>query len=519
MELIRKPIHYTQAGKSIFDQFYLDEDYSVPEQNADVQRVVCGSARLSAEEIRPVENYIRITGKLYFRVLYMTDPGDPKPAVLEGRLPFEENVYTETDGNETFFLRNVRTEFTPTLVHARKLTLKFMTEMEIGREWIRDAELTEDVESDRPLCVKKEKISLLGLVVSRKDTYRIREEVSLPGTRESIAQLLAYDISLRRLDIRTGRDEISLRGELQLFCMYLSAGEKADWIEQSVPFEGRILCDGTAEDMYYHIRHTLQDMMLDIRPDEDGEMRLLGIEATLALDMNIYEEKETEILKDLYSLEQVCTCETSETVLEELLMQNQSRCRVTEKLSLPELRDDVLQIIHSTGNIQVENEEYVAEGIRIEGILHLSFLYLRSSDEEPYGSWQGMVPFSYLIEYPDMPGSVSDSLTCHVEQLAVTLAGSEAVEVKAVLSFDVFLRRMLTVQVITEVSLSPQDMEQAADGPGIVGHIVQSGEDMWGLAKKYMTTVEGIMEINGLSDEKVSPGDKLLIFRENVSIL
>ena len=88
MELIRKPIHYTQAGKSIFDQFYLDEDYSVPEQNADVQRVVCGSARLSAEEIRPVENYIRITGKLYFRVLYMTDPGDPKPAVLEGRLPY-----------------------------------------------------------------------------------------------------------------------------------------------------------------------------------------------------------------------------------------------------------------------------------------------------------------------------------------------------------------------------------------------------------------------------------------------
>ena len=103
MELIRKPIHYTQAGKSIFDQFYLDEDYSVPEQNADVQRVVCGSARLSAEEIRPVENYIRITGKLYFRVLYMTDPGDPKAAVLGGGLPFEENVYTETDGNETVF--------------------------------------------------------------------------------------------------------------------------------------------------------------------------------------------------------------------------------------------------------------------------------------------------------------------------------------------------------------------------------------------------------------------------------
>ena len=167
----------------------------------------------------------------------------------------------------------------------------------------------------------------------------------------------------------------------------------------------------------------------------------------------------------------------------------------------------------------MERKEYVPEGIRIEGILHLSFLYLKSSDEEPYGNWQGMVPFSYLVEYPDLPENVSDSMACHVEQLSVGLAGSGTVEVKALLSFDVFLRKMIPVQVITEVSLAPQDMEKAAAAPGIVGHIVQDGEDLWGLARKYMTTVEGIMEINGLSGEKVSPGDKLLIFKENVSIL
>ena len=519
MELIKRPIHYTQEGKSIFDQFYLDEDYNVPDQKDDVSRIIQGSAECRTEDIRPVENYVKVTGKIYFRILYMTASGVPKPAVLEGSLPFEEMVYAESDGNETYFIRGVRTEFTGTVVNSRKLSLRVMAEMEIGRERLRDEELTEDVESEIPVYRKMERMNLLKLAVSRKDTYRIKEEIILPGTKESIVQVLFADIGSRKLDIRLGQDEILLRGELLVFCMYLSADEKTDWVEQSVPYEGRSSCDGVTESMYHHIRHSLEDTLADIRLDEDGEMRILGIEATLALRMNIYEEEATEVLRDMYSLEQVCEFDTRDVVYEELLMQNQSRCRVTEKLSLPELRDDVLQIIHSTGSIQVENEEYVPEGIRIEGILHRSFLYLRSSDEEPYGSWQGMVPFSYLIEYPDMPGSVSDSLTCHVEQLAVTLAGSEAVEVKAVLSFDVFLRRMLTVQVITEVSLSPQDMEQAADGPGIVGHIVQSGEDMWGLAKKYMTTVEGIMEINGLSDEKVSPGDKLLIFRENVSIL
>ncbi len=519
MELIRKPIHYTQEGKSIFDQFYLDEDYNVPDQKEDVQRVIQGSAELKAEDIRPVENYVKITGKVYFKVLYMTASVDPRPSVLEGKFPFEEMVYAEGDGNETFFLRNVRTEFTATVVNSRKLSLRIMAEMEVGREWIRDEELTEDVESDVPVYRKTQKMNLLRLAISRKDTYRIKEELTLPGTKESIGQLLLTDISVRKLDIRMGQDEILLRGELLVFCMYLSAEEKADWIEQSVPFEGRILCDGVTENMYYHIQHSLEDTLADIRLDEDGEMRVLGIEATLSLRMNIFGEEETEILRDLYSLEQQCIFETKDTVLEELLMQNQSKCKISERLSLPELKDDVLQIIHSQGSIQVESEQHTEEGIRVEGILHLSFLYLRGDDTEPYGNWQGMVPFSWTIEYPDMPEKVSSSLTSHVEQLAVTLAGSEAVEVKAVLSFDVFLRKLTPVEVITNVRMEPFDKEMLSNRPGIVGHIVQNGEDLWSLAKKYMTTIEGIKEINGLNDEKVSSGDKLLIFKENVSIL
>ncbi len=519
MELIRRPIHYTQEGKSIFDQFYLDGDYNVPEQKEDVQRIIHGTAELKAEDIRPVENYVRVTGKVYFKILYMSASGDPRPAAIEGSMPFEEMVYAQSDGNETFFLRNVRTEFTASVVHSRKLSLRIMAEMEVGREWIRDEELTEDVESDIPVYRKTQKMNLLRLAVSRKDTYRIKEEFNVPGTKESIGQVLLTDLSVRRLDIRMGQDEVLLRGELEVFCMYLSAEEKADWISQSVPFEGRILCDGVTESMFYHIQHTLEDTLTDVRLDEDGEMRVLGIEATLALRMNIFEEEETEVLKDLYSLEQQCIFDTKETVLEELLMQNQSKCKVSERLSLPELKEDVLQILHSQGGIQLESEQHTSDGIRVEGILHLSFLYLRGDDTEPYGSWQGMIPFSYLIEYPDMPEQVTSSLSYHVEQLAVTLAGSEAVEVKAVLSFDVFLRRLISAEVITDVRMEPLDAEQLAERPGIVGHIVQSGEDLWSLAKKYMTTVEGIKEVNSLNDEKVSQGDKLLIFKENVSIL
>ena len=144
---------------------------------------------------------------------------------------------------------------------------------------------------------------------------------------------------------------------------------------------------------------------------------------------------------------------------------------------------------------------------------------MRADDMEPYGSWQGMVPFSYLIECRGMTDSVCCNMAYHVEQLLVTMAGSEAVEIKAVLAFDTFVRKQVSVEVITEAETEPINIEEMDQRPGIVGHIVQQGEDLWSLAKKYMTTVEGIMEVNGLQDESAKSGDKLLIFKENMSIL
>ena len=40
MELIKKRIHYIREGKKIFDQFYVDEDYNVPEAKEDVGSIV-----------------------------------------------------------------------------------------------------------------------------------------------------------------------------------------------------------------------------------------------------------------------------------------------------------------------------------------------------------------------------------------------------------------------------------------------------------------------------------------------
>ena len=54
--------------------------------------------------------------------------------------------------------------------------------------------------------------------------------------------------------------------------------------------------------------------------------------------------------------------------------------------------------IEMNPRIQVEHTETVEQGVLVEGVLHVSFLYVTSDDEIPFDVWQGMIPFSYVME-------------------------------------------------------------------------------------------------------------------------
>ena len=73
--------------------------------------------------------------------------------------------------------------------------------------------------------------------------------------------------------------------------------------------------------------------------------------------------------------------------------------------------------------------------------------------------------------------------------------------------------------MICDVQMLPLSMEEIEKRPSIIGYIVKQGDDLWSLAKRYSTSVETLKEVNDLDDEKLKAGDRLLIFKENMSIL
>ena len=60
---------------------------------------------------------------------------------------------------------------------------------------------------------------------------------------------------------------------------------------------------------------------------------------------------------------------------------------------------------------------------------------------------------------------------------------------------------------------SAPDPEKQANQPGIVVYLAGEGETLWDICKKYDVPMDGMREMNNLTQDEIRPGDQLLIVK------
>ena len=82
------------------------------------------------------------------------------------------------------------------------------------------------------------------------------------------------------------------------------------------------------------------------------------------------------------------------------------------------------------------------------------------------------------------------------------------------LNLDILVLQPTSESVIVNAREEPLNLEKLQALPGIVGYIVQHGDSLWDIAKRFHTTMGRVMETNELADDQIHPGDRLLLVKE-----
>ncbi len=517
MDILKKKLFMNKVKCRNILQFVLDNDFNVPDSKPDIYRQVQNNGEVRLVESRVMNSKLNMEGVLAFNFLYLGEGVSCPEQSIRGEIPFDEvmNLNEECSGDNVGIHFDIE-DLTVTIINSRKINVKAVICARVVIEELVEEGCAIGVSGNDEVQERKTSMPVTLVAVDTKDAFRIRETIALPSGKEDIKELIYTEAEAKNIEVRLLEDKFTVRGDIQVFVIYESTSEDTpmNYYETELPFTTGLDCSGCGEDMIPDITVSIANRNFEIKPDEDGEERNIDVEVFFDVRIKVYKDEETEVLKDVYSPKSRLEVVRSPIEYESLLGRNVNKLRVTDRVNIGDDNDRILQVCHGSGSVKLDDTSIVENGIRAEGIAEINILYISPDDSRPLKGVKTIIPFSQLVEIKDIDENCVFDIRASLEQVNIVMLDSEEIEVKAGISLVTVVFARHKENIVTEITDIPISAEEIKNMPGMVGYIVKQGDTLWDIAKQYYTTIEDIMELNGLETEHVDEGDRLLLIKK-----
>lgn len=516
MQLSKTSMESSEIKANSRGNLTLDKDFNVPDLKEDIDKIIVVKGRTVLEECECLVDRVKLKGHVHFRVLYTTPKEDRPLCYMEGILPFSENVHIEGSlPTDHCRVRLDVEDLNISLVNSRKIIVKTLVGYVIHVYGEDVVDIATELENGNGVECLYKKLTYTKRMVDNKDIFRIKEEITLPQVKPNIGELLWYSVNINAIETKLIDQAVQLNGELGLFVIYQAEeeGQPLQYLTMEIPFAGTVDVAGAVSDMVAVIQTGLSDVEVFIRPDADGEERGLEVQASITLDLQVYEDVETTLLADVFAPNVEIIDHQVTFDYENILMKNAAKTRVSERIKLNKNQDKMMQICQVEGSVKIDEEQITEDGLQVDGVVLATILYISSDDRHPISSMEAMVPFTYLVEMQEIKSEDRYEICPQLEQLSAVMLDGDEIELKAQVDLDIAAFERGRTQGIDDIEVQPLPYEKIKALPAMVGYMVKDGDTLWSIAKKYYTTIDNIRQINHLENDKLNTGQKLLIVK------
>ena len=497
--------------------FTLDDDFNVPDSKPDAKSVLREAGNIRVLEKKCSGGRLHVKGILAVAVLYIGEDNDGIYGI-QSEIPFDEMIHMENDECREVTVETTLEDISATLVHSRKINMKALVTVKAVCEEIVDEVVVTETEG-RDLLARAKDVNFTNLAAVKRDTVRIREELVLPSAKPNVNEVIYKELRIVPGETRVLDGALVLKGTGDVFLVYRSGGLKdaVEFFETKIPFEQQLELSGARSDMIEDVAtHVLQET-IEIRPDEDGEERVLGIEAVLELDIKLYEEKELMVLDDIYSASGNVVLHGQEETVPRLLMKNQGIGNFSGTHELTALSATALQISHGSSQVHLETVKEEEDALVFSGMLEFKVLFITGSDEQPYVNTKFYAPFTHKINVNGWKENCTYTVRPVVTDSIFQLYRSNELEWKTEVNFQTMVFANEKEYMVTDAEYMPFTEEELRDQYGMMGYLSEEGDTLWSVGKRFHLSPEEIATLNDLEEEVIPKGKMLLLIRSSIS--
>ena len=171
MELERSFINLNRQKGTALSQITLEEDLNVPDQKADIFKIIHGQGEFCPDEIKGETGKIKVRGVFVYRILYIGEDQNRMPEVLEGSIPVDETVFlNELEEGDVLDFHWKQEDLHISEIHSRKANIKVILSMQGEAYREQPVPLVSEVTESEDLLMRRSPVQLQQEIIHKKNS-------------------------------------------------------------------------------------------------------------------------------------------------------------------------------------------------------------------------------------------------------------------------------------------------------------------------------------------------------------
>ena len=517
-QLVRERVYLDQNINRESTQILLEGDIIVPDIKPDMAQILSTDTKVLIEKTEVSADRVNFIGKMDLSVLYIAKGPDKSVFSMSVRSPIDD--FINLDGVTRDMWVDARAELANLdykMLNDRKINYRAVVNVSVGAEYPDVRDIVVNIEDVPDNQLMKSTLSLNKTVENKLDHFTVKDQITLPSSKPNIQDIIQCSTQISNKDIRISSGRVSISGDLYVSTLFKGDSDEnlVEFIENEIPFNGTVDVSGVNDEMFADVTLTVEDQYVQVRPDSDGEDRVLDIEVSVGVILKVYCTQKVDILEDAYSTDQNLDIVKNKVCYPRLVCRNRNQTTIKEVIQVDNNCPDILQIFRVKGTVLLDDIKKIDDKIIAEGVVQANVLYLAESDDTPLYSFDSVIPYRQIIETKGSAPDMAASLDISIDHIAYNMLSKREAEVRFLLTFNTQVIEEKTVDVISDIEFKELDPGVLENMSSMTIYIVQPDDSLWKIAKRYNTGIDDLLSVNEIdSPSKIYPGQKLLILKK-----
>lgn len=484
------------------EEFCAEDNIIIPDIKPDILSTINSSGNVYIYKREVANGRLKIDGGVQVNIMYLSDSSESSVRGIQSVIDFSQSfdLGTSTEPIDVDYSLNIK-NIECKILNGRKLNIKTYINMSINVYSNTEKELVNSVNNIEGIQMISNQLRVNSLKGKGETVSIAKDTVNVD---ENVVDILDSSFCVRNKDIKISYNKVLSKADVIVDLLYLTENNDIRNVTAQIPVMGFIDINGISDNEICSTKYEVRN--INIKPN-NIEDKSIAIEIEFLITCCAYENKEINIIQDLYSPEKdvimsqenICIIQDKNVI--------ESEYNIRNEISIPELKSDKVYDIKIIPTIL--KQDIRNKGIHYEGELIVNVLY-KSEVSDTIQLKSESIAFSNEISSDLISKNSNFNTEIQVSNRDYTCNQDNRINLNVDLKFIIDLYKKSNTNVVSSIEVKPFESEYRASS--IVIYFVKEGDTLWKIAKKFRSTVDEIIQVNNIENpNKINVGDQLYI--------